>query len=397
MPICKNFGAPSLVRRFGSRRFRPHTVSVLLFCLISVSAISFLVWHSLRQNAKFVVYSPSARSAALDGENPFLILQEVICPNGADHCFKVEDLVHNEWQPNGTKWRRYQRMLMDESEANVVFSIADLMPDDPDTPFSAQNALRWTVRKNNLPLPYMKAIAAQMFVSGCARLEPSGRTRRTLMVGLGGASVPNFLLETDPSHEVVSVELEPAVEYIARKWFGLEQSPRQKVVVRDGVEFIREWAENDGRFDCVVVDACKISAIPPSQKYPLLCPFFEAFVDYDKMADKFVKMLHSNGTLMVNFFVRPDINNSMVAEGRQFLLDLFRRHFGGEHFCYYIAVNSFSANKLLVCSLALSSAEPMTEKLFDYRLNKLPKWLQDELRTEMSIENEMWKKKPKAI
>ncbi|KAL3105471.1 hypothetical protein niasHT_030339 [Heterodera trifolii] len=79
----------------------------------------------------------------------------------------------------------------------------------------------------------------------------------------------------------------------------------------------------------------------------------------------------------------------MVAEGRQFLLDLFRRHFGGEHLCYYI--------NLLVCSLALSSAEPMTEKLFDYRLNKLPKWLQDELRTKMSIENEMWKKKPTAI
>ncbi|KAL3105178.1 hypothetical protein niasHT_028850 [Heterodera trifolii] len=382
MPICKNFGVPSLVRPFGSRRFRPHPVSLLLLCLVSVSAILFLVWHSLRQNAKFVVYSPSARSAAWDGESPLLILQEVICPKGADHCFKVEDLVRNQWQSNGTKRRRYQRLLMDESEANVVFSIADLLPDDPDTPFSAQNARRWTVRKSNLPLPYMKAIAAQMFVSGCARLEPNGRTRRTLMVGLGGASVPNFLLETDPSHEVVSVELEPAVEYIARKWFGLVQSPRQKVVVRDGVEFIKEWAENgdesvnnfvfyvhlwqiatllDGRFDCVVVDACKIS------------------------------------TLMVNFFVRPDINNSMVAEGRQFLLDLFRRHFGGEHLCYYIDVNSFSANKLLVCSLALSSAEPMTEKLFDYRLNKLPKWLQDELRTEMRIENEMWRKKPKAI
>ncbi|KAL3123489.1 hypothetical protein niasHT_000885 [Heterodera trifolii] len=392
MSICKNFGAPSLVRRFGTRRFRPHTVSLLLFCLVFISAISFLVGHFLSQSAKFVVFSPSARSAAGDGENPLLILQEVVCPNGGDHCFKVEDLVRHELQPNGTKWRRYQRLVMDQSEENVIFSIADLIPDDPDAPFSAQNALRWTVRKSSLPVDYMKAIAAQMFISGCARLEPSGRTRRTLMVGLGGASVPNFLLETDPSHEVVSVELEPAVEYIARKWFGLVQSPRQKVVVRDGVEFIREWTEeNDGRFDCVIVDACKISAIPPAQKYPLLCPFFEAFVDYDQMADKFVKMLNSKGICL--FLKMPDINNSMVAEGRQFLLDLFRRHFGGEHFCYYIGVNGFFANKLLVCNLALSSAEPMTEKLFDHRMNKLPKWLQGELRTEMRIEN--WRKKPK--
>ncbi|KAL3123492.1 hypothetical protein niasHT_000888 [Heterodera trifolii] len=236
-----NFGAPSLVRRFGTRRFRPHTVSLLLFCLVFISAISFLVWHFLSQSAKFVVFSPSARSTAGHVENPLLILQEVICPVGGDHCFKVEDYVLENFQK---RW--YQRRLMDETEENVLLSVSDLIPDYPDAPFSAQNALRWTVRKSSLPLPYMKAIAAQMFISGCARLEPSGRTRRTLMVGLGGASVPNFLLETDPSHEVVSVELEPAVEYIARKWFGLVQSPRQKVVVRDGVEFIREWTEENG-------------------------------------------------------------------------------------------------------------------------------------------------------
>ncbi|KAL3107115.1 hypothetical protein niasHT_019511 [Heterodera trifolii] len=379
-----NFVAPSLVRRFASRRFRPHNVSLLLFCLVIISAISFLVWYFLSQSAKFVVFSPSARSTAGHVENPLLILQEVICPVGADHCFKVEDYVLENFQK---RW--YQRRLMDETEENVLLSVSDLIPDYPDAPFSAQNALRWTVRKSSLPLPYMKAIAAQMFIFGCARLEPSGRTRRTLMVGLGGASVPNFLLETDPSHEVVSVELEPAVEYIARKWFGLVQSLRQKVVVRDGVDFIREWTENDGRFDCLIIDACGAKSPPPGQKYPLICPF-EGFVNPETIVDKMYKMLRADGTLIINTFVVPNGENEpKVSEVRQFLLELFRHHFGGH--CYYIGLH-FS-NKLLVCNLALSSAEPMTEKLFDHRMNKLPKWLQGELRTEMRIEN--WRKKPK--
>ncbi|KAL3123490.1 hypothetical protein niasHT_000886 [Heterodera trifolii] len=104
------------------------------------------------------------------------------------------------------------------------------------------------------------------------------------------------------------------------------------------------------------------------------------------------KMLRADGTLIINTFVVPNgENESKVSEVRQFLLELFRHHFGGH--CYYIGLH-FS-NKLLVCNLALSSAEPMTEKLFDHRMNKLPKWLQGELRTEMSIENEVWRR-PKS-
>uniref|UniRef100_A0A914H573 Spermine synthase n=1 Tax=Globodera rostochiensis TaxID=31243 RepID=A0A914H573_GLORO len=341
--------------------------------------------------AEFVVFSPVVRLA--DGEDPALIVQEVICPRGADHCFKVEDyILREEAASDGTRRIWYQRRLMDDSEDNVVLSVADLQPDKPDAPFSAQNALNWTVLKTSLSLQYTKGIVAQMFVTGCVQLTSTERTRRTLMVGLGGASVPNFLVELDPNHQVVSVELEPAVEYIARKWFGLVQSPRQKVVVRDGVDFIQRWTESEGHFDCLIIDACKISVPPPGQKYPLICPFFEAFgiYKYEGMLNKIFKMLRPKGTLIVNVFAKDDVNASSVAEGRQFLLELFRHHFGGH--CYYMALPYFN-NKLLVCSLALSANAPMTEKLFRDRMKALPEWLQRELATaETRIEQEAWRR-----
>uniref|UniRef100_A0A183BU06 Glutathione transferase n=1 Tax=Globodera pallida TaxID=36090 RepID=A0A183BU06_GLOPA len=102
-------------------------------------------------------------------------------------------------------------------------------------------------------------------------------------------------------------------------------------------------------------------------------------------------MLRSKGTLIINtFVVENGENTSSVAEGRQFLLEMFRHHFGGH--CYYMALPYFN-NKLLVCSLALSANAPMTEKLFRERMNALPEWLQRELATaEVRIEEEAWRK-----
>jgi hypothetical protein len=43
---------------------------------------------------------------------------------------------------------------------------------------------------------YLKGIVAQMFATGCIQLD-SKKPSRTLMIGLGGAGIPNFLGELE--------------------------------------------------------------------------------------------------------------------------------------------------------------------------------------------------------
>jgi len=75
---------------------------------------------------------------------------------------------------------------------------------------------------------------------------------RVLVLGLGGASLPRFLLNAFPSCEIDVVERRAKVVDVARTYFQLPPSPLLRTHVMDAARFIREWR---GRpFDVVLVD-----------------------------------------------------------------------------------------------------------------------------------------------
>ncbi|CAK5116017.1 unnamed protein product [Meloidogyne enterolobii] len=238
---------------------------------------------------------------------------------------------------DGTATNEYERLLVVDKVEDVVLTIAKLIP-KPGEKFSAKNSAGWPVMKRRLILAYAKAIAGQLLATGC--LEASKETPRILMLGLGGGTVPNFFDEIEGNREFISLDLEPATEYIARKWFNLKNTPNQKVIIQDAIEYINNW---------------KIE-----------------------------------GTLLINTFVLDtEENREIVAEERQFLLDLFRHHFG---YCYYADAGE---NKVLVCNLEiLKKGKIMTNKLYEEKLSKLPKWVHDELMGDIQIDilHKVWKK-----
>jgi spermidine synthase len=59
--------------------------------------------------------------------------------------------------------------------------------------------------------------------------------------------------------QVQVVELDPVVVDVARRYFGLPRSPRLQVDVGDGRRFL---AENERRWDVIVIDAFFADAIP---------------------------------------------------------------------------------------------------------------------------------------
>lgn len=83
-----------------------------------------------------------------------------------------------------------------------------------------------------------------------------------LIIGLGGASLPNALHNALPDAVIDSVEIDPAVVRVAQDYFGYTPGPRQRVFVDDGRQFV-EQAHRDGRhYDMVMLDAFDTDYIP---------------------------------------------------------------------------------------------------------------------------------------
>lgn len=82
-----------------------------------------------------------------------------------------------------------------------------------------------------------------------------------LFVGLGTGSLPRYLSTRYPRTRLDAVEIDPAVPRVARRHFALPSTPRLKVIVREGRDFIRAQTQ---KYDLVLMDAYFGAEIPPS-------------------------------------------------------------------------------------------------------------------------------------
>ncbi|VDM68225.1 unnamed protein product [Strongylus vulgaris] len=53
---------------------------------------------------------------------------------------------------------------------------------------------------------------------------------------------------------------------IARKWYQYRESPKHRIVIKDGLEFVQSAADKGEKYDAVLVDLCV------NKKRDLMCP-----------------------------------------------------------------------------------------------------------------------------
>jgi len=102
-----------------------------------------------------------------------------------------------------------------------------------------------------LPAPYTRFMTAG--------LAYARDLHSILEIGFGGGRTAWYLHRTLPGIPVVSVELDPVVVDLARKYFGVSDEPNFKVVNEDGRQFL---AHSDERYDIILLDAFHGPAIP---------------------------------------------------------------------------------------------------------------------------------------
>jgi spermidine synthase len=173
-------------------------------------------------------------------------------------------------------------------------------------------------------------------------LRPS--IRSVCQIGLGGASFARAVDRLVPDATIVSVEIDPAVVEIARKYFAYRESPRVQTVVEDGRVFLTRQGEP---YDLIVLDAFNSTGVP---FHLLTREFFETVRG----------RLNPDGVFAANF-----IASLMGKNARLFWASYrtIRRQFGQ----VYVLSEELAAGKTdpkgTVVLLATLSADPVAPEM----------------------------------
>ncbi len=109
-------------------------------------------------------------------------------------------------------------------------------------------------RRHNLELEY-----TQIAFIGLAYTPPP---KRVLIVGLGGAQIPNVLRYYFPKMAIDCVEIDPVIVTVAEDFFFFKNKPPTRSIVADGRAFIRRAGASGWKYDMIVLDAYTSTYIP---------------------------------------------------------------------------------------------------------------------------------------
>ena len=104
---------------------------------------------------------------------------------------------------------------------------------------------------DDLPMLYARA-------ASIATMYPQD-VKRVLILGLGGGAISTYLGRFLPNAIIDTVELDPGVIDVAKKYFGIRETNRVRFLENDGRVFLNR---NKELYDLIVVDAFTGSYIP---------------------------------------------------------------------------------------------------------------------------------------
>jgi len=100
---------------------------------------------------------------------------------------------------------------------------------------------------------------AQLMMAG---LYANPNPRSILIIGQGGGTLPMALHEMLPNAKIDVVELDPAVDRIATRYFGYKAGPNLRTIIEDGRVFVKRAGRSRAQYDMVMLDAFEAEYIP---------------------------------------------------------------------------------------------------------------------------------------
>ncbi|KAJ1354180.1 hypothetical protein KIN20_011023, partial [Parelaphostrongylus tenuis] len=92
-------------------------------------------------------------------------------------------------------------------------------------------------------LSYARLMIAGSFFSG-GLLYDSSQIQNILIIGLGGGVINNyFSIMNKVKLNITVVDNDPVMKAIAERWYEFESTPMQRIIVDDGLRYIREGVQ----------------------------------------------------------------------------------------------------------------------------------------------------------
>jgi spermidine synthase len=99
----------------------------------------------------------------------------------------------------------------------------------------------------------------QMLMAG---LYLNPRPAKLLMLGQGGGTVPTALQEMYPDMQIDVVEIDAAVDRVAKRYFDFKPGPKMRVFIEDGRVFVKRMRAQNPQYDMIMLDAFDADYIP---------------------------------------------------------------------------------------------------------------------------------------
>jgi len=188
----------------------------------------------------------------------------------------------------GKRNKRWRRILRFDASSDLTQSEMEYTgsPENPQFIFS------------KLISDYTRYMAAGLLLTPRLRDE---RKAEVLILGVGGGSLLMYMRSVYPNCLITAVDISQTMIDVAKRFFGLVEDERMKLVCQDAIEFILgegKAAPNERkRYDVIVVDASE-SDKSRGQTFPTLAMSTPEF--YEKATG----MLTNEGILITNIVCR---------------------------------------------------------------------------------------------
>ncbi|KAK0406498.1 hypothetical protein QR680_018609 [Steinernema hermaphroditum] len=93
-------------------------------------------------------------------------------------------------------------------------------------------------------------------LEGVQRRLDGKEVLQILSIGLGAGSVDMYLKSLENRPNVTSVEIDPIMVKIAKNYFNVVEDDFYRIVVKDGIDVLKENSQENRQYDAVLVDAC---------------------------------------------------------------------------------------------------------------------------------------------
>uniref|UniRef100_A0A1B6FY48 Methyltransferase type 11 domain-containing protein n=1 Tax=Cuerna arida TaxID=1464854 RepID=A0A1B6FY48_9HEMI len=108
--------------------------------------------------------------------------------------------------------------------------------------------------KHIVDVSYLSCDHHKYMTMGVSMVNVADRPFDVLVLGLGGGGLCTYIRHCFPMVRITAVDIDPAIYEVATKYFDLQEDEHLKVVIEDGLDYLKNSAKKGTKFSAMLFD-----------------------------------------------------------------------------------------------------------------------------------------------